>query len=75
MRQKRIDELQDQIDNLRNELNALKSHFDYLNQNFESRVDKNISDKIYVRTVENLEAYKKGKELKRPINAIKEILK
>ena len=59
MRQKRIDELQDQIDNLRDELNTLKSQFTYLNQNFESRIDKNITDKIYVRTVENLEAYKK----------------
>jgi len=72
---KKFVQLQDQVDELRGELNELKSRFNYLNENFENRVDHNIKNKIYFQTVENLENYKKGKDLEKPLNKIKEILK
>lgn len=75
MRQKRIDELQDQIDNLKDEFNELSRDFEDLKYNFGSMVDEHIKNRIYYQTVENLENYRKGRELKKPINAIKEILR
>ncbi len=72
---KKFVQLQDQVDELRGELNELKRRFIELYENFDSRVDANIKNKIYFQTVENLNNYKKGKELEKPLNKIKEILK
>lgn len=72
---KKFVQLQDQVDELRGELNELKRRFIELYENFDSRVDANIKNKIYYQTVENLDNYKKGKELEKPLNKIKEILK
>ena len=72
---RRIDELQEEIDDLRDDVAELRYMLRKIYDEFDERVDNNIKNKIYVRTVENLNNYRKGKELEKPLNAIKEILR